>query len=83
MVLEGTTKEGDLIVVDCSFGKSKRGNGRLLIKLGDNVFSGPELTGEAILSNNGICASLVLGPLTIEIRDPFRRWRVTVRGNLR
>ncbi|KAE9556616.1 hypothetical protein FO519_000022 [Halicephalobus sp. NKZ332] len=82
IILQGTTKNEDLFFVDLSFGKSGKGKGRLLIKVGDNVFSGPELVGEAVLSSNGICTILVLGPLTIEIRDPFKRWRVTVRGTL-
>ena len=71
-----------MILINVNFGKSGKTHGRVLLRVKDAILTSNELEGETVRDENGLCRTLVLGPLRLELREPFRRWRVTIRGTL-
>uniref|UniRef100_A0A914PSS9 Uncharacterized protein n=1 Tax=Panagrolaimus davidi TaxID=227884 RepID=A0A914PSS9_9BILA len=83
LIIKGSTQNGDFILISVGFEKQGKSIGRVLLKVKDETYTSNELEGETLRDENGLCKVLVLGPVRLELREPFRRWRVTIRGTLR
>uniref|UniRef100_A0AC34FGA9 Phosphoenolpyruvate synthase n=1 Tax=Panagrolaimus sp. ES5 TaxID=591445 RepID=A0AC34FGA9_9BILA len=82
LIFQGSTENGDFILISVNFEKQGKAIGRVLLKVKGETFTSNEVEGEAVRDENGLCKILILGPIRLELREPFRRWRVTIRGTL-
>uniref|UniRef100_A0A7E4UQT9 Phosphoenolpyruvate synthase n=1 Tax=Panagrellus redivivus TaxID=6233 RepID=A0A7E4UQT9_PANRE len=78
VIIKGSSQSGESIVINVTFGPEKTAIANILLKFpNDKTYSAVDIPGNAI--SNSL---LVAGPLRLECREPFKRWRLTIRGTL-
>uniref|UniRef100_A0A914DZ71 Pyruvate phosphate dikinase AMP/ATP-binding domain-containing protein n=1 Tax=Acrobeloides nanus TaxID=290746 RepID=A0A914DZ71_9BILA len=79
-IIEGSAENGDHLYIELD---TVNKEAFLILQVGESLFTLPGSYAHVLGFDEDNYLVLTAGPLRIELRDPFRRWRIVIRGILR